>query len=133
MWAASAVTTWAMRRRVTKSAKVPLITIDATVEGNPHSLGVPNSDVGKTAGDRVAPLVWLHQPQQGRHQSWVVVLGPFAPEPGSLTRLSGTALARLAAATTVSRRRRPRWCRSAGAGPMVEGVGPTSPALPPAI
>ena len=38
---------------------------------------------------RVAPLVRLHQPQQGRHQSWVVVLGPFAPTtrpPGAAER-----------------------------------------------
>jgi hypothetical protein len=28
---------------------------------------------------RIPPLVWLDQPQQGRHQPWVLLLSPFAP------------------------------------------------------
>ena len=37
----------------TQSAKVPLITIDATVQGNPYSIGVPNQDVGAGAGQKL--------------------------------------------------------------------------------
>ena len=38
----------------TKAANVPLITIDATVEGNPYSIGVPNDQVGTTSGSKAA-------------------------------------------------------------------------------
>src|SRR5260370_5700431 len=38
----------------TKAANVPLITIDATVEGNPYFIGVPNDQVGTTSGQKAA-------------------------------------------------------------------------------
>src|SRR5258708_2440091 len=38
----------------TQAANVPLITIDATVAGNPYSIGVPNDQVGTTSGQKIA-------------------------------------------------------------------------------
>lgn len=38
----------------TQAANVPLITIDATVAGNPYSIGVPNDQVGTTSGSKIA-------------------------------------------------------------------------------
>src|SRR5260370_1598770 len=37
-----------------QAANVPLITIDATVAGNPYSMGVPNDQVGTTSGQKIA-------------------------------------------------------------------------------
>lgn len=37
-----------------QAAKIPLVTLDAQVTGNPYWLGVPNDEVGTTAGQKVA-------------------------------------------------------------------------------
>src|SRR5258708_18353732 len=38
----------------TQAANVPLIPIDATVAGNPYSIGGPNDQVGTTSGQKIA-------------------------------------------------------------------------------
>ncbi len=57
----------------TKAAGIPLITVDAAVEGNPYSLGLPNEKAGTLAGDFIVKAVQqkLQNEWKGRHVIYV--------------------------------------------------------------